>query len=145
MSSSTDQHEHNIQTTNIPTVSPASSIPDRPPLRAPVTPYRLMNTVIFLAINIPKAVCAAKGQPVIAEDLSWAWGLVISFMYVHPRYVTRAPTLILLIIILVCLIIACITICPAASGSFTRTYPVRISISSTVRESLSTARVLNES
>lgn len=77
-----------------PNAASSSSIADRPPpLKAPITPYRLFNVTVFLALAIPKAVYSAKGQSVISGHLDWAGGLA-ALMYDHPRYVERVPKLI---------------------------------------------------
>lgn len=70
--------------------TPAASTPDRlPPLKVPITLYRFFTIALGLALGIPKAVCAAKGQSVIAEDLDWVWGLVAPRRLFH----VHSPTL----------------------------------------------------
>ncbi|KZP02483.1 hypothetical protein FIBSPDRAFT_905809 [Athelia psychrophila] len=60
--------------------SPSSTV-DRPPLRAPITPYRLFNIALLLGLGIPKAVFSAKGQSVVAGDLDWAGALIAGFIW----------------------------------------------------------------
>ncbi|KZP10234.1 hypothetical protein FIBSPDRAFT_963316 [Athelia psychrophila] len=61
--------------------SPSSTVDRRPPLRAPITPYRLFNIALLLGLGIPKAVFSAKGQSVVAGDLDWAGALIAGFIW----------------------------------------------------------------
>ncbi|KZP18054.1 hypothetical protein FIBSPDRAFT_1046432 [Athelia psychrophila] len=74
---------HGAQATSLPDISSRPVTPDLPLLRAPITPYRMLNVVLLLGLGIPKAVFSAKGQSVIAGDLDWAGALVAAlFLYV---------------------------------------------------------------
>lgn len=146
-----DIADHNLNNrypplnTSPPATSTAASTPGLPPLRTSITAYRLLNIGALLGLGIPKAVYSSKGQSVIAGDLDWAGGLFAAVVYVRPRHVELAPTLISFLYLLACISLAFMKTrrtCPGPSGSFTETYPVPLWTSSRVRESFFSMRVL---
>lgn len=83
-----------IQTTVSQAISPSTLVY---PLGISITLYRFSIVALGLGLGIPKAVCAARGQSVIAGYFDWAGGLA-AIVYVRPHYVKRASELIPLII-----------------------------------------------
>ncbi|KZP10230.1 hypothetical protein FIBSPDRAFT_220692 [Athelia psychrophila] len=71
---------HGAQSTSPPDMTSTPVTADRPPLRAPITPYRLFNIALLLSLGSPKAVFSAKGPSVRAGDLDWAGALVAGFI-----------------------------------------------------------------
>lgn len=125
---------------------------ERPALRAPITPYCLLNIVVVLSLGIVKNVCSARGQSVMTHfkrlRLGWRCSrfsrvrsslLCRNFIDIRPDvYPSQA-----------CMSLAVMKasmICPEhGAGSLSRTYPVQPLPSPRVRESLSTVRVLTSS
>lgn len=83
---------HGAQAPSRPAMT-ATPTPDHPPLRAPITPYRLFNFLLLLSLRRPNAVFSPIGRSASAGDLDWAGALAAGVMYVRPCHVELAPTL----------------------------------------------------
>ncbi|KZP07488.1 hypothetical protein FIBSPDRAFT_286782 [Athelia psychrophila] len=67
-----------LATKTLPVECSTSPIADRPPLRVPITPYRLFSIAVVLNWCTRKALCFASGRPVILG--AWFGGLAAVFI-----------------------------------------------------------------